>query len=375
MKSRKLHWVCHSPSPYNDCLFQALAKSSEIEVQIHYLYPRSEQHYWEEKDERGYPLRYFRRRPLDWTLVAAILSDRRSLFLTACWQDLTSQLLLMALMISRRPFFVWSDCPLPRRRNWLKSIVRSKYLSFVFKEAAGVLGTGSEALREFERMGAPQQNLINFQYCVDSTRFVPKSKENFKKAMILGTVSRLDSIKGLDVAIQALARFSRSTNIVIHYRIAGAGPEEDRLKELCCNVGLRSSVEFCGWLTEDELPCFYQGLDAYLHPARFEPYGVAVMEALACGVPVLASDKTVSAIEHVAEGNNGFLHRAGSDEDLVRSLRAFHVLSPEQKESMSRSARRAALSWTPENAVLTIERLARDSTCIAPERRAEQKRA
>ena len=140
MNRQTLHWVCHSPSPYNDCLFQAFAQSRELDTQIHYLYPRSEQHYWKEKDDRGYPLRYFRRRPLDWELVSNILRNRSSLFLTACWQDPTCQFILTLLMLTGRPYFVWGDCPLPRHRSWLKGLVRSHYLSAVFKEATAVLG-------------------------------------------------------------------------------------------------------------------------------------------------------------------------------------------------------------------------------------------
>ena len=76
----------------------------------------------------------------------------------------------------------------------------------------------------------PQHSLVNFPYSVDSTRFVPSRRATSQDVIVLGTASRLVSLKGLDVALRALANVAQSGETNICYRIAGAGPEEAPLR-------------------------------------------------------------------------------------------------------------------------------------------------
>jgi glycosyltransferase involved in cell wall biosynthesis len=358
-----LHWVGHSPSPYNDVLYGALAKSHSLALQVHYLYAESPAHGWLGNADPGYLFRISRRRPVDWALARAVLGDPASLFLTQCWQDPTSQLILTALMLMRRPYLIWSDTPRSGGRNWVKEHLRACFLSTIFRRAAAVLGTGTPALRAFANLGAPAAKLVSLPCCVDLDTFVPRQAERAADTVVLGTCCRLDRIKGLDLALQALSRIRDSRGPTIRYRIAGSGPEQQSLQALTADLGLVDRVEFCGWLQPDALPAFYHSLDAYLHPARFEPFGVAVIEALACGLPVLASEQTMAAVERIGDGV--VLFRSDDEADLLRALRIFLNLDPQDRMRMRDGARRAALDWPVERAVSTVERLVDEIFCGA----------
>jgi glycosyltransferase involved in cell wall biosynthesis len=357
MTKPTLHWVCHSPSPYNDFMFQAMANCADFSLQVHYLFATSGQDHWILRSERGYSFRCFRRMPLDWTLVRTVLGDRKNVFLTACWQDPTCQLILLVLMFLQRPYLLWSDTPVPRNRGWIKSRLRRSFLRAVFRRALAVLGTGEVALKEFVRMGASQHNVLNLPYCIDVNTFVPNQNIDKSSALVLGTCARLHSSKGIDLALRTLARLARLSTVPFRYRIAGAGPEEQRLKALSVNLGLADQVEFCGWLQPEALPRFYQSLDVYLHPARFEAYGVAVIEALACGVPVLASDRTMAAIDRGIDGECGLLHITENEDDLLRTIGLFFNLDQTRRHNMALAARQASRSWTVEQAVDRIRGL------------------
>ena len=324
---RKLHWVCPSPSHYNDFLFRSLARSPEFELRVHYVSEFSKEYGRGLSPEAGYPARAFQGRVFDWRLLRVVLGDQDSLFLTSCWQDRTCQLVLIALMILQRPYLIWNDAPTPHRRSWPKEMLRSAFLRVAFRRAANILGAGRLALQMFAEMGAPRERLLNFPLCVDVNQFVPANETKLEKTLVLGISARLQRSKGVDIALRALATWSLPVGQSFVFRIAGTGNEERSLRELVGELGLSNRVEFCGWLLPDELPGFYKDLDVYLHPSRFEAYGVAILEALASGVPILASNRTGAALDRVVSGENGFLHRAGDPADLVRTLDQFLALT------------------------------------------------
>jgi glycosyltransferase involved in cell wall biosynthesis len=205
-------------------------------------------------------------------------------------------------------------------------------------------------------MGARRAALINFPYCVDTEGFTPADRVN-AGLIVFGTCARLAHLKGIDLALRAVASLPPDLRARTRYRIAGGEELEASLRGDAERLGIAGQVDFKGWVRQEELPDFYGSLDAYVHPARFEPYGVAVIEALACGLPVLASDATTSALDRMADGKSGFLHRAGDETDLARTMRIFSELPFRRREEMGRAARRSALSWTPREARRTIERL------------------
>lgn len=351
---RRLHWICAGPSPYNDVLFRELSKSPQFDLYVYYMSANNAPNRWNLGNVDGYHARALRNRPVDFDLLRSVLSDPGGVLLTACWQEPSSQLLLSILIARRRPYFIWNDTPTPHRRNWIKEQLRAAFLKKVFQNAERVLGTGEMALSAFAEMGATRDKLINFPYCIDLKRFSPHPFSGIRRPFTFGTCARLVHLKGIDVALRALAMLKTSVSQPIHYRIAGAGPEESRLRRQAADLGLQDEVEFLGWLSQDDLPDFYRSLLCYVHPARFEPYGVTVLEALACGIPVIASHQTAAALDRLHPGN-GALHRAGDDVDLLRAMKGLLQLSDLDRAGMSREARRAAQSWTPREALATIE--------------------
>jgi len=102
---------------------------------------------------------------------------------------------------------------------------------------------------------------------------------------VLGTLGRLHRNKGIDVLLHAVARL-KARGVAAQVRIAGDGPEMARLRTLAAALGLGETVDFAGWVKPD---AYLPALDLFVLPSRVEPFGLVVAEAMAAGVPVVAS--------------------------------------------------------------------------------------
>ncbi len=129
----------------------------------------------------------------------------------------------------------------------------------------------------------------------------PKSEDllvkyNLIGAKILMTVARLrstDIYKGIDVTIQALPQIAK-TFPNVKYLVIGRGDDLPRLVQLATDLGVAEKVVFAGFVATENLASHYRLADAYVMPSQ-EGFGIVYLEALACGLPVLAGDSDGSA--------------------------------------------------------------------------------
>ena len=122
------------------------------------------------------------------------------------------------------------------------------------------------------------------------------AKYNLTGAKILMTVARLrstDSYKGVDVTIRALPQIAKTFENV-KYLVIGRGDDRSRLAKLALNLGVADRVIFAGFVPTENLAAHYRLADAYVMPSQ-EGFGIVYLEALACGIPVLAGDADGSA--------------------------------------------------------------------------------
>lgn len=148
---------------------------------------------------------------------------------------------------------------------------------------------------------------------VDGDRFTPAPKPtsliqkyNLANAKVLMTVARLwsgDIYKGVDVTIRALPRILENYPTV-KYLVIGRGDDQPRLAKLAEDLGVREQVIFAGFVQDEELVDHYRVADAYIMPSQ-EGFGIVYLEAMACGIPVLAGDADGSA-DPLQDGNLGW---------------------------------------------------------------------
>jgi glycosyltransferase involved in cell wall biosynthesis len=345
--SRSVHWFCRQPSPYNDALFRTLAVDPEIDLLVHYGQRFDGSYPWKEPLAGGYRYTFAYDSGLMWKAARR----GRSLFVVGGWAEPREMALIGALMLQRIPYILWSDAPDPeKRRNWATKVSRSVWLRSVFANALKVMGTGRPCLRLLQDLGCPEKKLVNFPYWIDPFSYGPREPRTDGVLHVL-VCGRLAAAKGFDVAVRAhgivrrLRPYAKVTMTVL-----GDGPMLGELKRCAKETGFEQDVEFVGWQEPDEIRKTLKRSDLLVHPAYWEPFGVVVLEAMASGLPILASNRTVAALDRVQDGVSGFFHTAGDCETIARQI-AFFVDQPDAKIKFGERAKSVARQWPRERAL------------------------
>ena len=173
---------------------------------------------------------------------------------------------------------------------------------------AGRIVTITESLRRFtvEQVGIPAAKVETIHYGLDA---LPQPwGENPPDdvpadARVLLAVSRLTEQKGIDVAVRALPSLPDDTVLVV----LGEGPERPALEQLARELGVERRVFLPGRVPD--VAAWLRRATLLVHPARWEGFGLGVLEAMLAGLPVVASDVS-SLPELVVDGETGLLVRA-----------------------------------------------------------------
>ncbi len=358
---RLIHWFCWQPTPYNDFFFRRLAQ--EVPLLVHFREKVVHSHPWKTPLAKGYAARFYQKKHfgLDWSVVGLPFREPSSLYVVAGWDHPTAWMLLSLLRLLRRRYAIWTDTPrLAGRRHPLKAAVRSLLLRWWFDGALAILGTGRPGVKALEEMGAPPSKLVNFPFWIDLETYRPRGAGQSIAAVVrLLSVGRVhNSVKGHDIAIKALERVRRQCPALQwRYEVAGTGPDVPKLKALVEELGLQDRVNLCGWVEPGDLILLYQQSHVLLHPSLVhDPFPNAILEGMAAGLCVFASDACGAALDRIEHGINGFVHRAGDAEELAAQLLSV-LREPARLLEIGRRARATAEEWPVERGLATVKRL------------------
>ena len=157
-------------------------------------------------------------------------------------------------------------------------------------------------------------------------------------------VGRLKRYKGVATALEALA-LARAAGTPVRLVIAGKGDDQARLERLAARLDLGDAVRFLGFVSEDDKRVLLRGATATVLPSAKEGWGIANVEAAACGTPALAADRP-GLRESVRHGETGYLFPHGDAAALADRMAAL-AKDPALVRRLGRQARAFAedLSW------------------------------
>ena len=182
---------------------------------------------------------------------------------------------------------------------------RSPIHRFLFKKAVKfakiVCSTSEDMAREAKKY--VNREIIITPFGVDMDRFVPAEVKTLMEMTTIGTVKSLEEVYGIDRLIDLYAEFQSKTDFPTRLYIYGEGSQKESLINQVKTLGIEDQVTFHGFVKGDNLIQAFQSLDVFVALSRRESFGVAALEAQACGVPVLVSK--VGGLPEVASPETG----------------------------------------------------------------------
>jgi phosphatidylinositol alpha 1,6-mannosyltransferase len=232
---------------------------------------------------------------------------------------------------------------------WLAKPV-SRYIARFHKRARRTFTPSKASRADLVALGVP--DVLVWGCGVDAERFNPsrrsqkvRVKFNLDGAFTFIYVGRLAAEKGVGVVVEAFRRVSeRLGSGAVRLVIAGAGPEEDRLRATAPDGTI-----FLGFLDrETALPELYASADAFVFASTTETLGLVVLEAMASGLSVIATPAGGVA-EHLSDGENGLAYPA-NDVDACAAAMVRVATDGDLSVKLRAGARRTAeaLSWAAE---------------------------
>lgn len=177
------------------------------------------------------------------------------------------------------------------------------------------------------RRGIAAEKIFYLPNSVDTHQFSPvdprrkaeirkQSKIPAGKRIVL-YVGRLSFVKGVDLLIAAWAKLPADCRQLAELWIVGDGPERQKLERQASEAGIRASVVFTG--LQDHVVGYYQAADLFILPSRAEGLSNALVEAMACELPCLAS-AVGGALDLIVDGQNGRLFEREDVHSLTARL-------------------------------------------------------
>jgi glycosyltransferase involved in cell wall biosynthesis len=170
---------------------------------------------------------------------------------------------------------------------------------------------------------------------------------------LIGSVGRLDNQKGFDVLLEALALSGRED---IHLLLVGSGREEASLRRQAARLNLYDRVHFAGY--RRDVPKLLQLLQVYVQPSRFEGMPNALLEAMAAGTPVVATEVDGNR-ELIEDGVHGWLVPPGNPRALARAVEAALKDPPEARRRAAAAKERVAEKFRVESMIKAWEEILR----------------
>lgn len=205
------------------------------------------------------------------------------------------------------------------------------------------------------------ENIVLLHNAVDLSMFNSTNRvgsSGMTNGFVIGSIGRLHPSKGYETLLRSIPcvkqRFPGVKLIIV-----GTGREKDNLERLSAQLGVSSEVDFLGAKRPSEIPRLLKTLDLFVLASNWEGFGLAAVEAMASGLPVVATD--VGGLSEIVEdGRTGFLVPPGEPRMLAEKV--VHLLqNPDLRRQMGKRGRiRARALFSLEDMIKKLEAMYRD---------------
>lgn len=284
-------------------------------------------------------------------ILKELKSDEYDIILLDGYSFPTQMLGILYLKFSNKIFVMNMDGGFIKEQE---SSIARKVKQFFIKSPNYYLSTSKHTDKYLQYYGADVKNIFHHNFSSlykedimkETLTFKQKKKVkdelNIKEEKMVISVGRFIYEKGLDVLLKACKDLPEDYGIYI----IGGEPTKEYLS-LVDKYDLKN-VYFVGFKTKDELKKYYEAADLFILPTRGDVWGLVVNEALACGLPIITTDRCIAGLELVENYKNGFIVPVNNETKLAEKIN--YILSSEDVvEKMSSNSLEKIKDFTIEN--------------------------
>ena len=335
----RVAFIHELPTPYTTPLVALLAEEEDLEVEVFFCVATERGRAWEVPERlpknaeimpgvalplsnRGLTLKF---NPAIW---ARLSRGRFDAVVISGYVHPTMLLAMLWCRLHEVPYILVSESHLLRRRSRWKAWLKERLLPPLIGGADAWLATGSNSRDYLLHYGADARRTFFFPNTIDVDHFEREMarlqpertalRARFgipPEATFFLFVGRFVPQKGLSDLIEAFSRISPDGEAWL--LLVGSGPLQAEIEG---RIEGNERVILPGFVQAEALPPFYALSDVFVLPSHAEPWGVVVNEALACGLPVIASDQVGAARDLIHPGENGIVFPTGDTAALTDAL-------------------------------------------------------
>ena len=203
------------------------------------------------------------------------------------------------------------------------------------KAAACVCAASPNIITKVKDVYKKEQTYFVTPFGVDMDKFKKVPSEHAEPC--IGSLKMLEPDSGVDLVIRAFKKYIDTPDVNAVLKIAGSGSAEAQLKKDAQELGIADKVEFLGYVKHEDMPGVINSMDIVVQMPNQEFFGVSTIEAMACEVPVVASD-TVGSAEFILNGVTGYMVKIGKVDACADKMLAV-MKDPAAREHMGKLCR------------------------------------
>ena len=311
-------FLTNIPSPYRVEFFNELGKYCDLTVLYERKSASDRDDRWVSEKENNYKAIYLKGKNIrnDASISMEVLKylniNKFDIFVIGGYSTPTGMLAIQILKMKKIPFILNSDGGFIKQDKKLVYKIKKYFIS----SANWWLSTGKLTNKYLEHYGAKRENIFIYPFTsIKESEIIKKTltkeqKLQLRKELeldgenIILSVGQFIYRKGYDLLIEEWSNIDEKYKLLL----IGSGNDKEKLINIIEEKKIKN-IEILDFKTKSELRKYYLAADLFILPTREDIWGLVVNEAMACGLPVITTDKCIAGIELVSNGKNGYIIR------------------------------------------------------------------
>ena len=367
----KILFVTNLPSPYRVDFFNELGKLSDLTVFYERSSASDRDQKWKGNVAATYTERYIKLKPLGtdrsigFGLVKAIKKQKFDVLILSGYASPSVMFAIAYCKRKKIPYYIESDGGFCKKDRFPKSLLKKFLLSkakghFVtceeYKNYLLTLGVEESRIHKYPFTSLKSEDVLLETVSAEEKKRL-REKLSMSEEKIVLAVGQFINRKGFDVLIRATEKLSSDVGV---YFVGGVPTEA--YVALKNELGL-NNIHFVGFKTKEELKEYYKAADLFVLPTREDIWGLVINEAMACGLPIVTTNKCIAGLELVKNGENGYLVEKDDPEGLADRIKDI-IENEEVCSKMGKKSLAVIGEYTVENMAKIHMLLIGETKCV-----------